>query len=52
MKNYFKIAASFVFVVGVMGISVSTIFAYSSGPPDGCTGARVRQPIVQKRVMI
>ena len=39
MKNYFKIAASFVFVVGVMGISVSTVFASSGAPPDGRTGS-------------
>ncbi|MBM2834571.1 MAG: Reelin protein [Candidatus Brocadiaceae bacterium] len=39
MKNYFKILASFVFVVGIMGISASSIFAYSGGPPDGRTGS-------------
>ena len=39
MKNYFKIAAYFVFVAGVMGISASAIFAFSGGPPDGRTGS-------------
>ena len=39
MKIYFKIAAYFVFVAVVMGISVSTIFALSSGPVDGRTGS-------------
>ena len=39
MKNYFKIAAYFVFVAGVMGISASAIFALSGGPPDGYTGS-------------
>ena len=39
MKNYFKIAAYFVFVAGVMGISASAIFAFSGGPPDGSTGS-------------
>ena len=41
MKNYFKILASFVFVMGVVGISASSIFAYSGGPPDGRTGSPV-----------
>lgn len=39
MKNYFKIAAYFVFVAGIMGTSASAIFAFSSGPPDGRTGS-------------
>src|SRR3990167_1017631 len=39
MKNYFKIAACFVFVAGIVGISVSTIFAFSSSPPDRHTGS-------------
>ena len=39
MKNYFKIVSSFVFVAGVMGLSVSIIFASSSGPLDGRTGS-------------
>ena len=39
MKNYFKIAAYFVFVTGIMGISASTIFALSGGPADGRTGS-------------
>jgi hypothetical protein len=39
MKNYFKIAAYFVFVAVVMGISASTIFALSGGPADGRTGS-------------
>ena len=39
MKYYFKIAAYFVFVAGVMGISASAIFALSGGPPDGRTGS-------------
>jgi len=39
MKNHFKIAAYFVFVAGIVGISASTIFGYSSGPPDGRTGS-------------
>ena len=39
MKNYFKIAAYFVLIAGVMGISASAIFAFSSGPPDGRTGS-------------
>ena len=39
MKNHFKIAAYFVFVAGIVGVSASTIFGYSSGPPDGRTGS-------------
>ena len=39
MKNHFKIAAYFVFVAGIVGISASTIFGYSSVPPDGRTGS-------------
>ena len=39
MKIYFKIAACFVFVAVVMGTSVNTIFALSSGPVDGRTGS-------------
>jgi len=39
MKIYFKIAACFVFVAVVMGTSVNTIFALSSGPADGRTGS-------------
>ena len=39
MKNHFKITACIVFVAGIVGISASTIFGYSSGPPDGRTGS-------------
>ena len=39
MRNYFKIAAYVVFVAGIVGISASTLFAYSSGPPEGRTGS-------------
>src|SRR3989339_1438324 len=39
MKIYFRIAAYFVFVAVVMGISVSTIFALSSGLAGGRTGS-------------
>ena len=39
MRNYCKIAACFIFVAGIMGISASTIFGYSGGPPDGRTGS-------------
>jgi hypothetical protein len=39
MKNHFKIAAYFVFVAGIVGVSASTIFGYSSGPLDGRTGS-------------
>jgi len=39
MKNHFKIAACFIFVAGIVGISASAIFGYSSGPPDGRTGS-------------
>ena len=41
MRNYGKIAACFIFVTGIMGVLASTIFAYSSGPPDGRTGSPV-----------
>lgn len=39
MRNYGKIVACFIFVAGIVGISASTIFAYSGGPPDGRTGS-------------
>ncbi|MDO8744116.1 MAG: choice-of-anchor V domain-containing protein [Candidatus Brocadiaceae bacterium] len=39
MRNYCKIAACFIFVAGIVGISASTIFAYSGGPPEGRTGS-------------
>src|SRR3990167_8194730 len=39
MRNCFKMAVYVVLVIGIMGIGVSTLFAYSSGPPDGRTGS-------------
>src|SRR5574337_881358 len=39
MKNYFRIFICFVFVSWIMGISVSTIFAFSGGPLNGRTGS-------------
>src|SRR3990167_4530757 len=39
MKNHFKIVACLVFVAGIMGIGVSTLFAYSGGPLDGYTNS-------------
>ncbi|HHT9107252.1 MAG TPA: Reeler domain-containing protein [Candidatus Wunengus sp. YC64] len=39
MRNCFKMAVYVVLVIGIMGISVSTLFAYSSGPLDGRTGS-------------
>src|SRR3990172_4129204 len=39
MRNYCKIAASFVFVAGIMSAIESATFAYTNGPPDGRTGS-------------
>src|SRR3990167_8093231 len=39
MRNCFKMAVYVVLVIGIMGIGVSTLFAYSGGPPDGRTGS-------------
>ncbi|MDO8142682.1 MAG: choice-of-anchor V domain-containing protein [Candidatus Brocadiales bacterium] len=39
MKNHFKIAAYVIFAAGIMGISINTTFAFSSGPIDGRTGS-------------
>ncbi len=39
MRNYGKIAASIIFVTGIMSAIASATFAYSSGPPDGRTGS-------------
>ncbi|HHT9113621.1 MAG: hypothetical protein HZA47_04525 [Planctomycetes bacterium] len=39
MRNCFKMAVYGVLVIGIMGIGVSTLFAYSGGPPDGRTGS-------------
>lgn len=39
MRNSVKIPACFVFFVGIMGVLVNTVFAYSGGPPDGRTGS-------------
>lgn len=39
MRNCFKMAVYVVLVTGIMGTVVSTLFAYSSGPPDGRTGS-------------
>lgn len=39
MKNHFRISTCFVLVLWLIGIRVSTIFAFSSGPPDGRTGS-------------
>lgn len=41
MRNSVRIAACFVFFVGIMGVLVNTVFAYSGGPPDGRTGSPV-----------
>ncbi len=41
MRNYGKIAASFIFVTGVMSAIASATFAYTNGPPDGRTGSPV-----------
>ena len=39
MKNHFRIFTCFVLVLWITGISVSNIFAFSSGPPNGRTGS-------------
>lgn len=39
MKSYFRNFTGFVFILWMIGISVSTIFAYSGGPPNGRTGS-------------
>ncbi|MBM4065431.1 MAG: hypothetical protein FJ266_07285 [Planctomycetes bacterium] len=39
MRNCFKMAVYGVLVIGIMGIGVSTLFAFSGGPPDGRTGS-------------
>ncbi len=39
MKNHFRIFTCFVLVLWITGISISTIFAFSSGPPNGRTGS-------------
>ncbi|MDN3513739.1 MAG: hypothetical protein NG747_05000 [Candidatus Brocadia sp.] len=39
MKNYFRSFFYCVFVLWIMGICVSTIFAFSAGPPNGRTGS-------------
>ena len=41
MRNSVKMAACFVFFVGIMGVLVNTVFAWSAGPPDGRTGSPV-----------
>ncbi len=39
MRNCFKMAVYGVLVIGIMGTGVSTLFAFSGGPPDGRTGS-------------
>lgn len=39
MKNHFRIFTCFAVVLWITSISVSTVFAFSSGPPDGRTGS-------------
>lgn len=39
MRNHFRIFTCFAVVLCITGISVDTIFAFSSGPPNGRTGS-------------
>ena len=39
MKNYFRIFSCFAVVLWITGIGVNTLFAFSSGPPNGRTGS-------------
>src|SRR3990167_4172639 len=39
MVNHFKIITSFLFVVWIIGMRISALYALSSGPPDNHTGS-------------
>lgn len=39
MRNYFKNAIYLILIVLIMGLDISTVLAYSSGPPFGRTGS-------------